>query len=357
MKMLLILVYFFTLCIGNLTIIPKTVEVPEEQVPAEDEAPRINPALAQALREINDDPTLLEGTVRLPDKPLLSEERMKEIEEVMEWLYNQGPKDEIDAVKEILERLETTEGEEEELINDLELLRDFLHQVDNGVDFGKLNGFETMVRYSRHESEKVRVEAWWAIGVACSNNVGAIELALEHEIMTPLVNALSVEDKPSVLLKIIYALGSIMRQHRHAQQLFEDQQGHLFLKTLYWTSDVKLKRKIETLVVDVVTLNEWNSLFQTSSWCELFRDGIINKEADYTQVSNSLRFFANAVATCPKTRKFRRRLKILEKELQEDGPDPDVARWVEYILSNRKEKKASQKPLEALGYVKPKLEL
>merc|ERR1719192_2731861 len=83
-----------------------------------------------------------------------------------------------------------------------------------------------------------------------------------------------------------------------------------------------------------------------------FRDGIENSEANYSQISNSLKFFANAVATCPKTRKFRRRLKILERELQKEEPDPDIARWIELILSNRKEKKASQGKLEALGYEK-----
>merc|ERR1719499_1130815 len=353
--MILTFILFLSFCVGELTIVPEVSESKETEELVEESQQRINPALAEALREINDDPSKLRDTVRLPDEPLLTEERMQEIEEVMEWIYENRPKGEIDSVKEILVRLQEEEGEAEEVANDLELLREFLHQVDNGIDFGKMKGFETVLRYTRHKSEVVRIEAWWVIGVTCSNNFEAIDLALEHGVMTPLVNALTVEDNPAVLLKVIYALGSVIRQHRAAQQAFEDQQGHLFLKTLYWTSEVRLKRKIETLVVDVVTLNEWNGLFQTSSWCELFRDGIENSEANYSQISNSLKFFANAVATCPKeteTRKFRRRLKILERELQKEEPDPDIARWIELILSNRKEKKASQGKLEALGYAK-----
>jgi len=343
----------FTLCSSNLTIIPVDTESANEVV-QEEAQPQINPALAEALEEIHRNPSKLRDTVRLPDKPLLTPERMAEIEEVMEWIHENRPTEDIDAMKNVLQRLENDEQqtEVEAIANDLELLRDFLHQVDNGVDFGKVNGFETVLRYTGHAAPEVRIEAWWCVAVACSNNQDAIELALEHGVMTPLVNVLTVEDDQTVLSKVIYTLGSLIRQHRDAQQRFEDKQGHLFLKTLYWTSGVRLKRKIETLVVDVVAMNEWNSLFQTSSWCELFRDGIENPEATYLQVSNSLKFFANAVATCPKetkTRKFRARLKVLEKELQAEEPDPDVARWVGLILSNKKEKKASQPKLEALG--------
>eukprot|EP00494_Astrolonche_serrata_P033339 UN33608 len=106
----------------------------------------------------------------------------------------------------------TQEEFEEGIGYDIELLRDFVDQVDNGADFGKLEGFKVLSKLATHSNNNIRAQSWWTIGESCSNNPDAIEHACNDNIMQSLLMRIFPETETAVLIKQVYALGTLIRQ-------------------------------------------------------------------------------------------------------------------------------------------------
>jgi len=257
----------------------------------------------------------------------------------MEHIFGSMPEADIKHIMRIVERLQSS-GTAEEVVADLELLRDFVDQIDNAIDFGTIGGYKMLLELVGHEDSDVRKQVWWTLGEACSNNPQAISLAIQDGSIEAALKGLEAEEDEAVLVKMIYALATMIRQHADAQRLFSNMDGAVALKEAFHTVSQRAKTKILTLIADTIVLSPWKILFTDNSWCNLFRSGIMTSEASYQSLTNSLKFYSNTEAKCSFGKRFRKRLLEIKKEWsRQDDFDEEIVNWVKLILQQRKQQR------------------
>lgn len=189
---------------------------------------------------------------------------------------------------------------------DLEILRDYLHQIDNAIDFGKMGGLAIMLQLvMEYPFIEVRTSAAWNIGIACQNNPKLMEIA--HNISTvqnmlyilkmsssdssnieyPKINLLEV-DNINHLSKLIWTLSALTRQNSESYSIFKQYDGNdimydWIMETYnFWNSNKnhpnllndnyknKVIEKVLMFASDVVVLNPEQHLFIDEKWCDVF---------------------------------------------------------------------------------------
>ncbi|ETO35249.1 hypothetical protein RFI_01811 [Reticulomyxa filosa] len=218
---------------------------------------------------------------------------------------SQMPPDDITQMRTILNRMgnetvekiseENIKERDEKIANDLKMLHEMLDQVDNGENFGLMNGFELMVTYLQPNdttdySLEVKFNAAHAIGLACQNNQKAFAMALKAQCIPTIFQQLEqtipkqleqvkAADLVNYQLKLLYGLSSLIRQNPSGLQVFQ-QQIHGDDTIFRWLNTPEVVQsfnnrvllKLLTLIVDITTLNDnWTekSIFINSRFCQV----------------------------------------------------------------------------------------
>ena len=207
-----------------------------------------------------------------------------------------------------------------ELLSDLTRLPDFLYQVDNGVDFMKMNGVPILLRtYKQYNSfnhsttanstliYQILSQIMDTIGVATQNNPNAIQYAHQSNLVSFIIDELNeiyTKHKENgtpingqLINKLLFTLSSITRQNDIGLQHLQRKNGQKVLykcgKLLSHRIDTNetlddddddninnLKRafkKLLTMISDIVVLNgnklEYSGMFlKDRRWCGLMVD-------------------------------------------------------------------------------------
>jgi len=256
---------------------------------------------------------LLQDTSKLKEIPEIEElspekkARMEEVREVMEWMDSQGFLSDDTQIQKLITRInETTVYETEILWNDLDLLQDFLRQIDNGENFGKMKGFELLlglidisVLSTELPDSYDRVAAMAAINfnAAIQNNPKAIEFALKADGLERLTRSLrsGLGSKSGLVAKrVVSAISSLIRDTPEAQKtfLFEIDGSRLLMNTLRnFRDDHSVTHKVLITVTDLVTSDHAASVvaFKDPLWLDAISDMLESDNLDL--VEQALRFF------------------------------------------------------------------
>lgn len=189
---------------------------------------------------------------------------------------------------------------------DLEILRDYLYDIDNAIDFGKMGGLSIMLQLVLDfPFIEVRTSAAWTIGIACQNNPDLMKYAHnistvqnmlfllkmsssnnEKNIQYPRINLFEI-DNLNHLTKLIWTLSALTRQNNESYAIFKQYDGsdimYEWVMEVYnhWNTNknhpkllsenykTKVIEKVLMFASDVVVLNPEQSLFVDEKWCDV----------------------------------------------------------------------------------------
>jgi len=166
------------------------------------------------------------------------------LEGVMKDAVRDDPKrmDEIMlAVKEYLGKEANTADEEDNLLDQLDELRDIVEQIDMAHVFVKFGGSDVFcsVLEAQSKSAKVRSVLAAILATVAQNNVMVQYLMLDQHLVERLSSAFMAENDEKVLNKLLFAISCAIRGHPAAEETFVLQYGGPVLtKALSWQSEV-----------------------------------------------------------------------------------------------------------------------
>jgi len=239
-----------------------------------------------------------------------NQERIQHLAEVVKFLQTSLPLSETEHIHTLLQdivskTINNNNHNSTESLADLEILRDYLHQIDNAIDFGKMGGLSIMLQLVlEYPFIEVRTSAAWTIGLACQNNPTLMEYA--HNISTvqnilyllkvsspnsdntayPRINLFEI-DNLSHLSKLIWTLSSLTRQNDESYQIFKQNAGsdimYEWVMEVYnhWNANKnhpkllsenyknKAIEKVLMFASDVVVLSPDQNLFIDDKWCDV----------------------------------------------------------------------------------------
>eukprot|EP01084_Bolivina_argentea_P169445 293745_1 len=206
----------------------------------------MNPELIAALREINDDPSYLkpgEGELVDLSQIQIDPEKLEEMIEIFDWIESQLPPDDPQQIQKILNAVEkhidnnNTNYTNDLLLSDLIILPEYLYQVDNGVDFMKMNGVPILLKtYNKYKllninnnnntnitlNYRILSQIMDVIGVASQNNPNAIQYVHQSNIVSFIIDELNniylnyknnnISINGQLINKLLFTLSSITRQ-------------------------------------------------------------------------------------------------------------------------------------------------
>jgi len=263
--------------------------------------------LKEAMEKLVQDTSKLKEIPKIEELSPEKKARMEEVREVMEWMDSQGFLSDDTQIQKLITRLnETALDDSESLWNDLDLLQDFLRQIDNGENFGKMKGFElllglidTSVLYTELPDAHDRVAAMAAINfnAAIQNNPKAIEFALKADGLERLTRSLrsGLGSKSGLVAKrVVSAVSSLIRDTPEAQKRFlSEMEGSRLLMNIlrnFW-EDHSVTHKVLITVTDLVTSDHAASTvaFKDPLWLDAISDMLESDNLDL--VEQALRFF------------------------------------------------------------------
>ncbi|CAG5108119.1 Similar to Sil1: Nucleotide exchange factor Sil1 (Drosophila melanogaster) [Cotesia congregata] len=120
--------------------------------------------------------------------------------------------------------LQSTEIEDIlQIFNDLEYL---LHQIDIAQLFADMEGMSKIISPCLNTTnDDLKIEALRVLGTAVQLNPKVQQKALNNDLVQKLLHLLSVNNKPLVRSRCLFALGALIRQFPSAQKAFIDHGG------------------------------------------------------------------------------------------------------------------------------------
>ncbi|KAF6208744.1 hypothetical protein GE061_014483 [Apolygus lucorum] len=138
---------------------------------------------------------------------------------------------------------------EESLLNQLEYN---VHQLDNAIEFVKLNGIKDIVFLSLNSTSwKVRYEATKLLGSAVQSNPNAQISTLEAGAIPVLLRVLALDTNSKVKAGALYALSCLIRRFPLAQKQFLDR-GGLTVIVKQFNSDTSGQLKIQLKAINLI---------------------------------------------------------------------------------------------------------
>ena len=160
-----------------------------------------------------------------------------------------------------------------------------VQDLDKAKDFHTLGGLDVIVRQLNASDFKVRAMSAWVIGSAVKHYEEAQHWALESGAMPLLLDSLvehrsdreASKDILELQKKVLYAIGSILRNNARAQRAFVVYDGHAALGNLLEVkTDEKLILKAVALIRDLIqektevsesALIQLQQYFTQPKWC------------------------------------------------------------------------------------------
>uniref|UniRef100_A0A0A9WWZ0 Nucleotide exchange factor SIL1 n=2 Tax=Lygus hesperus TaxID=30085 RepID=A0A0A9WWZ0_LYGHE len=138
---------------------------------------------------------------------------------------------------------------EESLLNQLEYN---VHQLDNAIEFVRLNGVKDIVFPSLNSTSwKVRYEATKLLGSAVQSNPNAQISTLEAGAIPVLLRVLALDPNSKVKAGALYALSCLIRRFPLAQKQFLDR-GGLTVIVKQFNSDTSGQLKIQLKAINLI---------------------------------------------------------------------------------------------------------
>jgi len=310
-----------------------------------------------ALEKLAKKPSMLWELPEIEELSPEKKERMDEVREVMEWMDAQGMLSDDKQIKKILTRLnETAFSDTEALYSDLDLLQYLLRQIDNGETFGKMSGFELLLKLINpsitnipNGYEKVAAMAAIDFNAAIQNNPRAIALALEADGLRSLTDSLRFGlgfTHGVVAKRLVSTISSLIRDTSDAQEQFLTKMNgtSLLMTTLKkFKNDHSVTQKVLLTVTDLITSDHAAPVaaFKNPVWLNAISEMLALENLDL--VEQALRFFSvfplNHHITPEKLKRDVEKLRSsfthdLEVESDKDleGFDEDLLQLTEIIL-------------------------
>lgn len=166
------------------------------------------------------------------------------LEQVMQEAVRDDPKrmnEVMMNLKEFLSKQSNPSAEEDDLLNQLDELRDIVEQIDMAHVFAKFGGVDVFIGVLESRSQSVQFRAMLAaiLATVAQNNVMVQNLMQEKGFVDRLSAAFMVENEEKVLNKLLFALSAAIRGHPGAEEAFVLGTGSEVLsKALSWSITV-----------------------------------------------------------------------------------------------------------------------
>lgn len=111
---------------------------------------------------------------------------------------------------EIIKKVEkvTAEDDVQEYSNAIDIVLDYIDDIDIANDFHKIGGFMTLYPCLKCPSPKIRAQGCELLAVLCQNNPDCQKIVLDNEFLPMLLRLIENDDDRIVVTKSLYALGS-----------------------------------------------------------------------------------------------------------------------------------------------------
>jgi hsp70-interacting protein len=143
---------------------------------------------------------------------------------------------------------------EENLIDTMDTLIDYVGSIDYANDFAKLGGTELFKPLLDVESSQIKSKACELLAEIVQNNPQAQQRALESNLLSVLVQRLDTDTNNTVRVKALYAISCLIRDNNDAQKSFDSELDGLsiLLRAIQVeTEDHKLRIKASFLVTSL----------------------------------------------------------------------------------------------------------
>jgi nucleotide exchange factor SIL1 len=236
----------------------------------------------------------------------LWKKRQSDLKEAIESMQ-----DDAKYFAELLEKFRKAENDPIEQMNVLEVLEYEVHDLDKAQVFNFIGGFQVVVEEALQASNYgVRSHAAWLIGSAVKNYKEAQEWALDAGALPKLIDCLKTrieketrEEIIELKKKALYAIASLARSNERAQRLLLTNGGVKPLEEMMEEEyPLNLKFRVTLFVHDILSenlidfkqekmaLEELQSLFRSSKWCQLTAQYFKQSKHVHREVLQALNF-------------------------------------------------------------------
>ncbi|KAL1498262.1 hypothetical protein ABEB36_009087 [Hypothenemus hampei] len=220
------------------------------------------------------------------------------------------PKTDVEILKELFEIFDEEEKkknpDDNVILNIIKDIKHIGHQIDNGNEFYKMDGFRKII-YKKLNSTNpvVKQETLILFATLAQNNPTVKIHILESGGITTLLRILNLEKNENIKKSALTALSCTLRTFPYAQNQFFTIGGLKIFTELFKSESVKLKLKIVTLLSDLIVERQKNtdhfenhelvdieSEFYQLGWCqylsELLSDLMIIDLSDFDSIEKCL---------------------------------------------------------------------
>lgn len=251
----------------------------------------------------------------MPKKFRTLDELHKELDDI-----NLFPKSDVEIMQELFNRYEE---ESKKLTKDYAVILDILHnlkylghQIDNGNEFYKMDGFRKIIYKELNSTNPAtKLVSLKLFSVLAQNNPKVKIHILETGGVTILLRTLSLEENDGLKKSALTALSCTLRTFPYAQNKFIEIGGLKMFAELFKNSSVKLKLKIVTLLNDlIVERQEDNDHFEHHkvldiesalyelNWCgnlnKLLHDLVVIDINDFDSIEKCLLAMKSLIGKC-----------------------------------------------------------
>lgn len=167
------------------------------------------------------------------------------------------PKSDVEILQDLFAKFQEEDKKKQPNTKEiLKILKDLIylsHQIDNGNEFVRMDGFKKIV-YKKLNSTNLAVkqEALKLFSTLAQNSPKVKVHILETGGITILLRLLNLDDNPHIKNSAVTALSCTLRTFPYAQNRFIEAGGLTIFSSLFKSGSVKLKLKLVTLLNDFI---------------------------------------------------------------------------------------------------------
>lgn len=179
-----------------------------------------------------------------------TEEELEEMKKNMEKKENREflskvMKSDVEYLKEFVEIIKNKDSKEEEVLNAVCELQNFVEQIDNANDLDKIGGLIHVIKLTQSDNKEIRENAFVVVGMVAQNNPEGKKKILEKGGLVYMIKTLRDEKELKVLERCIFAFSSISKHVVEIQDAIIKMKGFEclidILKRKEITDSIKMK--------------------------------------------------------------------------------------------------------------------
>ena len=162
---------------------------------------------------------------------------------------------EFDTMKQLIAHVSAEDAQTHVLLRALEDLEYMVTKTDNARDLHKADGLAPLVLRLRHPEDAVRAHAAWALGTAVKLDSLVQGQAISLGAPKQLMQLAQSDASEAARVKALYAIGSLVRDSKSAQEHLHGIGGFDALRGLLPEGPRAVQKKVLALVTDILTLD------------------------------------------------------------------------------------------------------